>query len=117
MTKEEKQLLLKDLCTRLPYGVKYNYGGNEGCDYTMDRISLIAVDDAFPIEDIRPYLRPMSFMTEEEQKFYYSALYTDIIRMEFYNSRYLDYNHLIEKGLALEAPEGMYKIDKLYLED
>ena len=67
MTQEDKKLLLKDLSARLPYGVKYNFGGNEGCDYTMGRISLIAVDDAFPIEDIKPYLRPISSMTEDEE--------------------------------------------------
>lgn len=67
MTNEEKNLLFKDLCARLRYGVRYNYEGNEGCDYTMNSISLVAVDDTFPIEDIKPYLRSMPSMTEEEK--------------------------------------------------
>ena len=138
MTQEEKQLLFKDLCARLPYGVKYNFGGNNGCDYTMDRISLTAVDDAFPIEDIKPYLRPMLSMTKEE----YAELRKMTITspnlemavvlfcerhydeepnwrndwsrcglskvLDYLNARHFDHRGLIEKGLALEAPEGMY---------
>ena len=123
MTQEDKQLLIKDLCGRLPYGVKYNYGGNEGCDYTMDRISLIAVDDAFPIEDIKPYLRPMSSMTEEEEKGYVllsnHCIITSVgfvcieaqILIDWLNEHHFDYRGLISMELALEAPEGMYKID------
>ena len=66
MTKENKELLLKDLCTRLPYGLKYNYGGYYGCDYTMNRVNCNAVDCAFPIENVKPYLFPLSSMTSEQ---------------------------------------------------
>ena len=68
MEKKDKELLLKDLCARLPYGLKYNFGGYDGCDYTMYKVSLNAVDDNFPIEDVKPYLFPLSSMTEEEAK-------------------------------------------------
>ena len=66
MEKKDKELLLKDLCARLPYGLKYNFGGYDGCDYTMYKVSLNAVDDNFPIEDVKPYLFPLSSMTEEQ---------------------------------------------------
>ena len=66
MTQENKELLLKDLCTRLPYGLKYNYGGYDGCDYTMNRVDCNAVDCAFPIENVKPYLFPLSSMTSEQ---------------------------------------------------
>ena len=69
MTQEDKELLLKDLCTRLPYGVKYNFGGYDGCDYTMGKVSLNAVDD-FPIEDVKPYLFPLSSMIEAQKREY-----------------------------------------------
>ncbi len=115
MTQEEKQLLLKDICARLPYGLKYNFGGNDGCDYTMDKINLTAVDDAFPIEDIKPYLRPLSSITEEEKielnTITKGAIQTigleDIVvttdeGFDWLNEHHFDYRGLINKGLALE---------------
>ena len=68
MTQKYKELLLKDLCARLPYGLKYNFNGYDGCDYTMSKVGLIAVDDNFPIEDVKPYLFPMSSMTEKQKE-------------------------------------------------
>lgn len=69
MTQEPKELLLKDICARLPYGLKYNYGGYDGCDYTMNRVDCNAVDCAFPIENVKPYLFPLSSMTKEQKKY------------------------------------------------
>ena len=66
MEKKYKELLLKDLCARLPYGLKYNYGGYDGCDYTMNRVDCNAVDCAFPIENVKPYLFHLSNMTKEQ---------------------------------------------------
>ena len=133
MTQEEKQLLLKDLCGRVPYGVKYNFGGYDGCVYTMDRISLIAVDDAFPIEDAKPYLRPMSSMTEDEMKELRQEhakdmkMFADCLTKsaegdnsergkvishhaaDWCNKNHFDYRGLIPMGLALEAPDGLYE--------
>ena len=120
MTQEDKQLLLKDLCARLPYGMKYIFG-NDDCDYAMDMISLIVVDDAFPFEYIKPYLRPMSSMTEEEQRTLdsmcngvemvsrLSGLKMFNKAFDWLNEHHLDYRGLIDKGLALEAPKDMYK--------
>ena len=115
MTQEDKQLLLKDLCARLPYGVMVNYGGYEGCDY---KLTLTTLQD-FPTEDLKPYLRPMSSMTDEEQKEYHKTfraevygrgyVYVESIRsFDWLDKHNFDYRGLISLGLALEAPEGMY---------
>ena len=68
MTQEDKELLLKDLCARLPYGVKYNFGGYDGCDYTINKVGLSAVDDNFPIDDVKPYLFPLSSVSEKQKE-------------------------------------------------
>ncbi len=123
MTKEEKQLLLKDLCARLPYGVKFNFGNYDGCDYKVEIISPVAINNSFPIEDCKPYLRPMSSMTEKEKfeiwdKFYETdgRGFPDGIKesmafdyVDWLNVHHFDFRGLIEKWLALEAPEGMYE--------
>ena len=73
MTQEEKQLLLKDLCARLPYGVKIQVSYEEcsGCFdetvYSVDNCESFHINDRC-IEYIKPYLFPLSSMTEEEAK-------------------------------------------------
>ena len=139
MTNEEKELLLEDLCARLPYGVKakiteegvlsYDSGigvivGKEHADNEI--FILQCKNDSWcltAISEFVPYLRPLSSMTNEEKQ--ESRWYRhDIISDNFllYMNRYaewLDSKHfdwrtdgngktMIEKGLALEAPEGMY---------
>ena len=71
MKQEEKELLLRDLCARLPYEVKVNIEGRLDavlCDVNIENGSAcIWVDGVdYDIEYVRPYLRPMSSMTEEE---------------------------------------------------
>ena len=77
MTKEEKQLLLIDLCARLPYGVivKENDGVNENDNKLLD-IDMFdgCINYDYIIEDIKPYLRSMESITEEEK----DELYTNI---------------------------------------
>ena len=123
MTQEEKQLLMRDLCARLPYGVKVNFRGfievlHEVHIYesvqTIVGENGVLYDIDMPM--VMPYLRPMESMTEEEEKEYENCFQSDdttaaTLLVDFYNKRHLDYRGLIEKGLALEAPEGMYKID------
>ena len=133
MTPEDKELLLKDLCARLPYGVKakiteegvlsYDSGigvivGKEHVDNEI--FILQCKNDSWcltAISEFVPYLRPMSSMTEEEKKEWVS-LRTDVEKyyrighdavVDFYNKHHFDYRGLIEIGLALEAPENMYK--------
>lgn len=144
MTQEEKQLLLKDLCTRLPYGVKATTTSNGWKDvyivsgYNNDRIYLDCQiydegDDEWLIESVKPYLRSMSNLTDEE-KDEFDSLWNDgfgealdaqlngqndlsVKTLEItasYKSiqwlleHHFDFMGLIPKGLALEAPEGMY---------
>lgn len=114
MTQEEKDLLLRDLCARLPYGVRVNYGGYEGCDY---KLTLTTLQD-FPTEDVKPYLRPMSSMTEEEWRECVNLGIGDEFEdsygehrhllpshrlYDWLNAHHFDYRGLIEKGLAIEV--------------
>ena len=79
MTPEEKQLLLQDLCARLPYKVKASYYGAEEEMQTYDEIEGVCGDYveigqySLPIEAIKPYLFPLSSMTEK-QKIEYNSL-------------------------------------------
>jgi hypothetical protein len=116
MTKEDKQLLLQDLCARLPYGVI--------CDCLHDyhtKASAIDAEDStvyYPycdewesIEYCKPYLRPMSSMTDEEIDMMWnisenyseaegSSKITDLL-----NKWNLDHHHLIERGLAIAVTQ------------
>ena len=137
MTQEEKELLLKDLCGRLPYGIKVTDG--------LHTITLKVSIDTAPAtlaqfiqsENLRYYLRPMSSMTIEEKKELKSATcpkgtgyfderylicpmshFGEYISYDFMsdilnwlNAYHFDYRGLIEKGLALEAPKDMYKTE------
>ena len=133
MTQEEKELLLKDLCARLPYGVFIKHP-EDNYPVILTAISKVGFEsrvrvaftlrDSFVmnlaplIEEIKPYLRPMSSMTEEEYNEYTSfecqTIYEDGKLVsngggdDWLNSHHFDYRGLIEKGLALEAPEGVY---------
>lgn len=127
MTQEDRQLLLKDLCARLPYGVKFK-ADNEECireiHYIRDEDVYIREYSNLPywIDTIKPYLRPMSSMTGAEV-LEYIGLKEEIVAsdditysfetyesIDWLNAHHFDYRGLIEKGLALEAPEDMYKI-------
>lgn len=126
MTKEEKQLLLIDLCAREPYHPRINVfnQGYEGFrDGEFDTSLWLDHIDAFRFDriEILPYLRPMSSMTKEEmgnlEKYLgkkYDFRFTEsqsFIYIDWLNAHHFDFRGLIEKGLALSAPEGMYKTD------
>jgi len=122
MTKEEKQLLLKDLCARLPYGVKCNAvlkqidGSLKSIFGTFKGYNGWATVnyDLVDIETVRPYLRPLSSMTEEEENEYrtlncYEGLFPrNEEALDYVLEHHFDYRGLIEKGLAFEAQEGIY---------
>ena len=135
MTQQDKELLLKDLCARLPYGVKMlvpSWDERE-MEY-IDRIDIlysingdnyvITVNDYydFCIEDVKPYLFPLSSMTEEQlynNPIGFAQMLTikndgdweniTINRRAYYklvdwlNAHHFDYRGLIEKGLAIDA--------------
>lgn len=107
MTQEEKELLIRDLCARLPYGVFVK----EEIPSLLEEPVMYIYDYHPHITKCKPYLRPMSSMTVEEGKklFQLMGKGTDIQRIDFYISHHLDYRGLIERGLALEAPEDMYE--------
>lgn len=133
MTQEDKQLLLKDLCARLPYGVKVKTKDDDDA-YTLlslhpnkniALIGLLFVDtyatSKVHIDEIKPYLRPMSSMTKEEKNYYedrwfegYHCLHGDDMVSEPEIPSYIDWllqNHfdfrgLIDKGLAIEVTES-----------
>lgn len=127
MIQEEKDLLLKDLSARLPYGVKVHTWYNKpmdvkctGVDAYTNTVNLdISNDDDAKvyIENVKPYLRPMSSMTEEEREEFQEYVFDSVeiggIMMldasDWLNEHHFDYRGLIPMGLALEAPEGMYK--------
>ena len=129
ITQEDKELLLKDLSARILYGVKVQInsdvkkvaGVKNGFVVTKERGLYSTKEYITRIECCRPYLRPMSSMTQEEEKEYinidnrsYSCpmAYAHIPasdRIDWLNKHYFDYRGLIPKGLALEAQEGMYK--------
>ena len=114
MKQEEKQLLLADLCARLPYGVYVTYRINK--DET-ERATIFNGNYARDLMeghsmwiDFKPYLRPMSSMTEDE---IYEWTHTWIMdntieKYDWLNKKHFDYRGLIPMGLALEAPEGIY---------
>jgi len=124
MTKEDRDLLLKDLCARLPYNVKIQswYGAIITSDLNTFPFSMEEMDkeDMWDqLSGFKPYLRPMSSMTKEERKEFNNILefqyYSDDSQMcestDWLNKNHFDYRGLIGKGLAIEAPEGMYKTD------
>ena len=121
MTPEEKQLLLQDLCARLPYKVKASYYGAEEEMQTYDEIEGVCGDYveigqySLPIEAIKPYLFPLSSMTEK-QKIEYNSLrsigideYGNIVyfntfeSVDWFNKNHFDYRGLIPMGLANDA--------------
>ena len=122
MTQEDKELLLKDLCARLPYGVKVQDELGRVDKLVIgnaDLISLYYNDFSIYGENALslPYLRPMSSMTEEEVEEYnnidnraYSCPkdYAHIPakdRIDWFNANHFDYRGLIEKGLAIAVTE------------
>lgn len=127
MTQQEKQILLQDLCTRLPYDVKVKYFDIE---YPFGSEPVILIPHLLcnrweNIHDVKPYLRPMSSMTEEEKKEFQAChcvyelhpdfqpmmcnLANELNMFDWLNVHHFDYRGLIPMGLALEAPEDMYK--------
>ena len=134
MTQEKTELALKDICARVTNGVicsiyreddegfgwrdaecKGYFQTNHGYEFYFE--DVVAVDN---IENIKPYLRSMYTMTDEEAKEYLGML-NDIDKSGLMNHNFItkvvdwldkkmfDHRGLIPRKLALEAPEGMYQ--------
>ena len=126
MTQEQKDLLFKDLCMRLPYGIKVEIKHHD------DAWKLLAIytngttyatrDIGYPIEtyfeDCKPYLFPLSSMTEEQSKEleeidpeFYSLICgngdiyvsMDVRGYDWLNKNHFDYRGFIPMGLAIDA--------------
>lgn len=137
MKQEDKELLLKDISARFPYGVVLDVDtidwrapqGHiqvkiEGCGLIFKDMSLI-VNGSYYGDNYKPYLRSMSSMTEKEilelkwlnaqcdvmPTFEYVPVETYRI-YDWLNAHHFDYRGLIPMGLALEAPKGMYKLEE-----
>ena len=124
MTQKDKQLLFKDLSARLPYGVKIYHEDfpnatlagvvNEDIILHCDKHDY-TYNTHWKIECIKPYLRPMSSMTDEEKFAYWKTQWVyqaDYCAPEYFdglesydwlNKNHFDYRGLIEKGLAIDA--------------
>ena len=127
MKAEDKQLLLKDISGRLPYGVicedmegktrplfgitptlHFEVTLHNATDGTNNGLKFCT------IEDIKPYLRPMSSMTEEERIEYaefledidgYAYSIDCVPQIDWLNAHHFDFRNLIERGLAIEVTE------------
>lgn len=120
MRQEDKELLLKDLCARLPYRVKVNesiQGDSTLIGLVKERAfttcEVEGCHNDFPIELIKPYLFPLLSITEEQTEELIKLINTGqnnnnefmrtLCRIEFYHKHHFDYMGLIEKGLAINA--------------
>lgn len=125
MTKENKELLFKDLCARLPYNVICQVEFRENGKYKSKVMLLsgIFTDEAYFTtkggsiysNEYKPYLFPLSSMTEEQKVIYGDLCYSIIQSLaknmqselneliNWLNAHHFDYRGLIEKGLAIDA--------------
>lgn len=128
MTQEHKELLLKDICARLPYGIKCivtKSRTEEGQKGDVGKIICVCLEGVDCIDNtlffsefgnFKPYLFPLSSMTEEEWEDYQKIrmiywVHGDIngtfinagLIVDWLNAHHFDYRGLIEKGLAIDA--------------
>ena len=121
MTREDKELLLKDLCARLPYGVivnvkRFDYDYNDKLTQIYKGVGCsiqVTTNMPYDIEQVKPYLFPLSSMTKEQKKEYAHILVmssnlacSQLIgetTQDWFNKNHFDYRGLIPKGLAIDA--------------
>lgn len=112
MTQEHKDLLLKDLCARLPYFTKVQIKNeivvlDSICDDDGYYFNFINDDrEGVNIENIKPYLFPMSSMTEEQKEDMIKSscgIGSDKNVFDWWNKNHFDYRGLIPLGLANDA--------------
>lgn len=130
MTQEDKELLYKDLCARLPYGVVLDspnpvddlWDEAISIDASTKTVTLLYNERVFYIDEVKPYLLPLSSMSEEQEREYNTlrdfvythhyehedivedmGLYDNWRSIDYLNANHFDYRGLIEKGLAIDA--------------
>lgn len=126
MKQEDKDLLIKDLCARLPYGVKGLYYSTVMSLHMVDPFDnyhpLYCVtksgSEYIGIDEFKPYLFPMTSMTEEQRNEYHELIHElnikaiegeisnadcSVVEVDWLSKNYLDYRGLIPKDLAKDA--------------
>jgi hypothetical protein len=137
MEEKDKKLLEKDICARLPYGLKVDFYSRATNEHFVCTLLGIEPDNEKPVvaktdngsfrftqDHVKPYLRSLSSMTEDEKETFLNLsdhMIDDwLVKPEtcchfmsclqdWLNKNMFDYRGLIPMGLALEALEGMYK--------
>lgn len=123
MTREDKQLLLVDLCARLPYGVICKFTDTfDGCEVN-NTLHPEDINELFRHKlDCKPYLRSMSSMTEEEHNEWFNyhheielkevkssgdylkaAILGESASIDWLNKKMFDYRGLIPKDIAIST--------------
>ena len=141
MEQKDKELLLKYLCMALPYDLQVKVEGdnepytllsvhpNKGMALILTGVNMDGVDiiSQVKIDTIKPFIRPLSSMTKEEEKEFNEQMYNakpysdgksynvyEVIGLDinYLNAHHLDYFGLIEKGCAIRVTEdnNPYKI-------
>ena len=127
MTQEDKMLLIKDLSSRLPYAVhvqhisgvsgilhdisiRHIYDENDNIYDAICYTDFLGDEDSITIEHFKPYLFPLSSMTEEQEKEYNNLNCYELgcfphseEALDYLTKNHFDYRYLIEKGLAIDA--------------
>jgi hypothetical protein len=118
ITQENKELLLKDLCARLPYEVKVEYKGEEYDVLGIAHGRLVlckpfmsyTLNECPRVEEVKPYLFPLSNMSEEQKQEFENTTIKDAMLTVWTTSSYdwllknnFDFRGLIPKGLAIDA--------------
>ena len=130
MIQEDKNLLLQDLCSRLPYGIRCSFGVDDAiyeitgvnpssCGASEIQATHIksGINGDFTISSCKPYLFPLSSMTEEQKKEFDQLIELELkaindeidhiqataFEVDFYNKHHFDWRGLIPLGLANDA--------------
>lgn len=112
MTQENKELLLRDLCARLPFnnhlveykGEEYNVLGIAHGRLVLCKPFMSYTLNEHPlVEEVKPYLFPLSSMTEKQKIELTCIIDSDYAQIDWYNKNHFDYRGLIPMGLALDA--------------
>ena len=128
MTQEDKMLLIKDLSSRLPYGVHvqhtsglsgilhnisihHKYDENDNICDAICYTDFLEDGNNITIEHFKPYLFPLSNMTDNQKQEYqyiterwmYDSSYSISDSIDWLNKHHFDYRNLIDKNLAIDA--------------
>lgn len=128
MTQEDKMLLIKDLSSRLPYAVHvqhisgfsgilrnisiyHKYDENDNIYDAICYTDFLGDEDSITIEHFKPYLFPLSSMTDNQKQEYqyiterwmHDPSYSISDSIDWLNKNHFDYRNLIDKNLAIDA--------------